>query len=138
MGIVPAAHPFRTVTIVTIFPSQPTALQLKSSLPELPVNTGSQQKPPRIPPVQSPTVIIINQVPDRKWSPGVAALLSLLIPGVGQAYKGQVVNGIAWFVMVVVGYLLLILPGIILHLCCIIGAASGNPSEGVRTTVVRQ
>jgi hypothetical protein len=59
--------------------------------------------------------------PARKWSPGVAALLSLLIPGAGQMYKGQGVNGLT-------GYLLIV-PGLILHICCIFGAASGDPTK---------
>jgi TM2 domain-containing membrane protein YozV len=53
----------------------------------------------------------------------VAAVLSLLIPGLGQIYKGQVANGIVWLVFVVFGYALFILPGAFLHICCILGAA---------------
>lgn len=64
-----------------------------------------------------------------KWSPGVAALLSFLIPGAGQMYKGQVGNGLVWFFFVIVGYFALLVPGLILHLLCIIGAASGDPTK---------
>ena len=60
------------------------------------------------------------------WSPGVAAVLSLVIPGAGQMYKGQVLNGLVWLIVVVVGYVAMIVPGLILHICCIIGAASGQ------------
>lgn len=63
----------------------------------------------------------------RKWSPGVAALLSLIIPGAGQIYKGNVVFGLMWLVVVPIGYFFIIIPGIILHLICIITASSGNP-----------
>jgi hypothetical protein len=63
----------------------------------------------------------------KRWSPFVAFLLSLLIPGLGQVYKGQALNGIVWFCVVLVGYAALIVPGLILHLCCVIGAASGDP-----------
>lgn len=63
-----------------------------------------------------------------KWSPGVAALLSFLIPGAGQMYKGQIINGLCWFFIVILGYAC-ILPGILFHLLCIIGASSGNPYE---------
>lgn len=62
-----------------------------------------------------------------RWSRGTAALLSLFIPGLGQMYKGQIVNGLAWFLFVVVGYFLLIVPGLVLHLLCVLGAASGDP-----------
>ena len=64
---------------------------------------------------------------ERKWSPGVAALLSFVIPGAGQMYKGNIGTGIFWFIVVVIGYFMLLIPGIILHLICIVTAASGNP-----------
>jgi len=50
-----------------------------------------------------------------------------LIPGAGQIYKGQPINGIVWFVLTVAGYIAFIIPGVVLHLCCIIGAAMGDP-----------
>jgi hypothetical protein len=63
----------------------------------------------------------------KQWSGGVAAVLSILIPGLGQVYKGQLLNGFVWFVVVIIGYACFIVPGLILHLCCIVGAASGDP-----------
>ena len=80
-----------------------------------------------IAPTQSAAAIVYQQ--PAKWSPGVAALLSLVIPGAGQMYKGQVINGLFWLVLVVVGYFVFIVPGLILHLVCILGAASGNPRK---------
>jgi uncharacterized paraquat-inducible protein A len=59
----------------------------------------------------------------RSWSPGIAAVLSLFIPGAGQIYKGHVGAGILWLVLVVGGYFLFIIPGVILHLVCIFNAA---------------
>lgn len=64
-----------------------------------------------------------------KWSPGIAALLSFIIPGAGQLYKGQVLNGVLWFVFVIIGYACFIIPGLVLHLICIFGAASGDPRK---------
>lgn len=61
-----------------------------------------------------------------KWNPGIAAVLSLFLPGAGQMYKGQVYNGLLWMVFVVIGYIPFIIPGAILHILCIIGAASGK------------
>lgn len=58
-------------------------------------------------------------------SRGLAAVFSLFIPGLGQLYKGQVAAGILWFIFTPIGYLLLIIPGLILHLICIVDAASG-------------
>lgn len=62
----------------------------------------------------------------RQWSPGAAALLSFLIPGLGQLYKGRAAAGVIWFFVVAIGYAMLIVPGIILHIICICTAASGN------------
>lgn len=56
-------------------------------------------------------------------NPGVAAVLSLVIPGAGQMYKGQVGNGVAWLIVVTLGYVLFVVPGLVLHLVCIIGAS---------------
>jgi hypothetical protein len=42
-------------------------------------------------------------------------------------YKGQVFNGLVWLVVVVIGYVVFVIPGLVLHLFCIIGAASGDP-----------
>jgi TM2 domain-containing membrane protein YozV len=60
------------------------------------------------------------------WNPGIAAVLSLIIPGAGQMYKGQVGWGIVWLLCVSAGYALLILPGLILHLFCILNAAKNK------------
>lgn len=88
-------------------------------------------KAPPAAPVQQ--VVVHNQAiagayyPGPRWSPGVAALLSFLLPGAGQVYKGQVFNGIIWFIAVIAGYCAVIVPGLILHLLCVAGAASGDP-----------
>lgn len=66
----------------------------------------------------------------RQWarhgSPGVAAVLSFLIPGLGQMYKGEVLAGLAWFLMVTFAYVLCFIPGIFMHVICIFHAASGD------------
>ncbi len=86
---------------------------------------------------------------ERKWSPGVAAVLSFLIPGLGQMYKGQIFNGLFWLFITGVAWSLALFSGgvlsvfsggilglsfccflpapILLHLICILGAASGDP-----------
>lgn len=61
------------------------------------------------------------------WSAGVAGVLSFFIPGLGQLYKGQLLGGIAWFCLVAVGYLFLVIPGLMLHFCCVVGAMMGDP-----------
>jgi TM2 domain-containing membrane protein YozV len=83
-------------------------------------------------------VVVINQPPVQRWSPGLAAVLSFFLPGLGQLYKGQIFNGIVWFFMVMCGYAALILPGLILQFVCVLGALSGNPWSEGKTMVVRQ
>lgn len=67
--------------------------------------------------------------PQPRWNRGAAAVLSLVIPGAGQMYKGQVFGGLVWLLFVGVGYAAFVVPGIVLHLCCIGGAASGDPTR---------
>ena len=59
----------------------------------------------------------------------VAAVLSLVIPGAGQIYKGKTVTGIAWLVFTVLGYLTLVLPGMLLHFGCVFHAAAMAPDH---------
>jgi TM2 domain-containing membrane protein YozV len=72
------------------------------------------------------SVVVLGQP---TWNPGVAAVLSFFIPGLGQIYKGQILNGLVWFFCVAVGYVCLIIPGALLHICCIYGAYSGHPAN---------
>ena len=76
---------------------------------------------------------------NRTWSPGVAAVLSFVIPGLGQIYKGKVLAGLVWFFLIdfvytvsILGTLfcfigLLGLPiALMLHVICLFDAASAN------------
>lgn len=59
----------------------------------------------------------------RRASPALAAILSLVLPGAGQLYTGNVLSALLWFILVTAGYTLIV-PGILLHLFCIIAATS--------------
>lgn len=71
------------------------------------------------------------------WNPGIAAVLSFLIPGVGQIYKRQIVKGLLFLFFIQTGYVLAIasfaclvgfvaLPCVmLLHLICVFDAAAG-------------
>ena len=61
-----------------------------------------------------------------------------VVPASYQLYKGQIINGIVWFVFVSMGYVALVVPGLILHFFCVLGALSGNPWSEGKTTVVRE
>lgn len=71
-----------------------------------------------------PGPVPVHVVNAPRHSSGLAAVLSFFIPGLGQLYKGSVGAGILWFFAVAIGYAALILPGIILHICCVISAGS--------------
>jgi TM2 domain-containing membrane protein YozV len=58
----------------------------------------------------------------RKKSAGLAAFISFLLPGAGQMYGGKIGKGIIWLLAGVLGYCLWVVPGIIIHLCCIVNA----------------
>ena len=76
-----------------------------------------------------PVAVVIQHPASRVWSPGVAAGLSLVLPGTGQIYKGQVRGGFLWLGAVVLGYMTFIVPGIVLHALCVISAAKGDPTK---------
>jgi TM2 domain-containing membrane protein YozV len=85
-------------------------------------------QPPQSAIVQQSQPSVIVQAPSQRlWSPGIAALLSLFIPGTGQIYKGQVGKGLLHLVVILGGYALFIIPGLILHVLCIIDATQGDP-----------
>lgn len=48
-------------------------------------------------------------------SPGIAAVLSVLIPGLGQVYNGHLFTGALWFLAVSFGYWAILVPGFLLH-----------------------
>jgi len=50
---------------------------------------------------------------------GIAAVLSFLIPGLGQLYKGRIFLGLIQFGVTTVGYWLLFFPGFFLHILVI-------------------
>jgi TM2 domain-containing membrane protein YozV len=68
----------------------------------------------------------------RPPNPATAAILSLLVPGAGQLYAGRPVSAILWFAAVTLGYLMLIFPGLVLHVLCIASAA--GTAHHVRAT----
>ncbi len=45
----------------------------------------------------------------------VAAVLAVLVPGLGHVYAGRLRAGVIWFLAVALGYWAVLLPGIVLH-----------------------
>ncbi len=51
--------------------------------------------------------------------PGVSAVLSVLIPGLGQLYSGRLLAGAIWFLATCFFYTAVLLPGFLLHAVCV-------------------
>jgi TM2 domain-containing membrane protein YozV len=52
-------------------------------------------------------------------SPGVAAVLSVLIPGLGQVYAGRRGAGAGWFLATGFAYWAILIPGFLVHAFCV-------------------
>lgn len=52
-------------------------------------------------------------------SPGIAAVLSVVIPGLGQVYSGNLLTGAVWFVATALFYSAILLPGFLCHAFCV-------------------
>ena len=51
-----------------------------------------------------------------------AALLSFFVPGLGQLCSGRVPAGLLWMMFTCLGYVCFIVPGMLLHILCVINA----------------
>ncbi len=51
--------------------------------------------------------------------PGIAAVLSVFIPGLGQAYAGRLIAAGCWFLGTAFAYSVVLLPGFLIHALCI-------------------
>ena len=55
----------------------------------------------------------------RPPGPGIAAVLSVLLPGLGQVYAGRLLAGALWFLATSISYWAILVPGILVHALCI-------------------
>ena len=53
-------------------------------------------------------------------------MLSFVIPGLGQIYKGQIGRGLIFLPITIAGYAMLILPGVIIHIFVILDAYNSS------------
>ena len=51
--------------------------------------------------------------------PGVAAVLSVIVPGLGQLYAGRLLAAALWFLGTGFAYWAVLLPGFLVHAVCI-------------------
>ncbi len=61
----------------------------------------------------------------RAPGPGVAAVLSVVVPGLGQVYAGRLLSGALWFLGTCVAYSAVLLPGFLIHALCVWFAYKG-------------
>lgn len=65
----------------------------------------------------------------RPPSPGIAAVLSVLLPGLGHVYSGRLGAGALWFLATGFAYWAVVLPGFLVHALCIWSAWRGCPDD---------
>ena len=61
----------------------------------------------------------IERRPPRIPSPGVAAVLSVLVPGLGHVYAGRLLAGLVWFLATGFGYWAILVPGFAIHVASV-------------------
>ena len=66
----------------------------------------------------------------RPPSPGIAAVLSVVVPGLGQVYSGRLLSGGLWFLGTCFAYSAVLLPGFLVHAFCIWSAYKGTLGWG--------
>lgn len=66
----------------------------------------------------------------------IAAIWSMMLPGLGQLMKRQVIAGIFWAFFVAAGYFAYLWPGLILHTICILDAAFNKGSGSNKMSLV--
>lgn len=62
----------------------------------------------------------------------MAAVLSFLMPGLGQLIQGRVLHAVGFFLLTILGYALFIIPGLILHIFCVMDAAKYDRLQAMR------
>ncbi len=57
-------------------------------------------------------------------SNALAAIVNIFIPGVGQLIQGRLLAGLFFLFATFIGYILLVIPGLIMHVWAIVDAAN--------------
>ena len=70
---------------------------------------------------------------DQPIDNSLAALWSMMLPGLGQLLKGQIMPGLFWAMLVGFGYFGFFWPGLGLHALCILDAAFNKGEGGFKT-----
>ena len=82
--------------------------------------------------IRAPQLVI---APAHPPNAALAGLLSVPVPGAGHLYAGRPFAALVWFVVVALGYFVLVMPGFMLHVLCIASAANAAHHPRVPTTL---
>ena len=63
----------------------------------------------------------------------MAGLCAFLFPGLGHLVLAKPLQALLWFVVIVLGYCALIVPGVLLHLVAVVDAARAEQRRTVQT-----
>ena len=63
----------------------------------------------------------------------MAGLCAFLFPGLGHLVLAKPLQALLWFVVIVLGYCALIVPGVLLHLVSVVDAARAEQRRTVQT-----
>jgi hypothetical protein len=113
--------------LVYNFPLRPALESLPDPRPVRQRRRRAKQMLTLVPTVTSTLATDLALAESRYYSPAAAAALSLFLPGVGQIYSGRIPQGIGWMLATGLGYILFLIPGLILHICCVVNAAAVPP-----------
>lgn len=67
--------------------------------------------------------------PRSEWNQGVAAVLSLILPGAGQLYSSRIGAGFAWMAAVALAYFVFVPIGVAVHIACVFHAAGRKRTD---------
>ena len=70
-----------------------------------------------------------NNPVDTKIPNSLAAVWTMMLPGLGQMMKGQVMPGVIWAIGTAGGYYAFFWPGLVIHTLCILDAAFNKGAE---------
>ena len=59
--------------------------------------------------------LVVRRAP----SPGLSAVLSVVLPGLGQVYSGRLLAGALWLAATSFSYWAILVPGFLVHALCI-------------------
>ncbi len=71
----------------------------------------------------------LNLVRERPFNPLIAGVLSFVVPGLGQLYKGQFWGALLWFLITGAGYAAFFFPGLVVHFFCVLAAAFNSAGK---------